>query len=83
MGKKIYITESQFSNLVESKQEKKKKKKAILDVVKANRRARREEAREIYGNGWGNPKTHVATTDKVYTRKGKKKFKYNGQSDDD
>jgi hypothetical protein len=82
MGKKIYITESQFNNLVESKQEKKKKKKAILDVVKADRKARREEAREIYGDGF-KPTTRVAKSDKVYTRKGKNKFKYGGQSDVD
>ena len=42
MGKKIYITESQFNNLVESKQEKRKRKRKKLDVVKADRKGSEE-----------------------------------------
>ena len=42
MGKKIYITESQFNKIVENKKEDKKKKKELMDYVKANRRGRRE-----------------------------------------
>lgn len=81
MGKKIYITESQFNNLVESKQEQKKKKKAILDVVKADRKARREEAREIYGDGF-KPTTRIAKNSKKYSRKGKNKPRF-GEYDND
>lgn len=82
MSKKIYITESQFNNLVENKKEVQKKKKATLDYVKANRKARREEAREMYGDGFKS-NTHIAATDKKYSRKGKKKFKYDDLGDDD
>jgi hypothetical protein len=81
MGKKIYITESQFNNLVESKQEQKKKKKAILDVVKADRKARREEAREIYGDGFKST-TRIAKNSKKYSRKGKNKPRF-GEYDND
>lgn len=81
MSKKIYITESQFNNLVESKQEQKKKKKAILDVVKADRKARREEAREIYGDGFKST-TRIAKNSKKYSRKGKNKPRF-GEYDND
>lgn len=81
MSKKIYITESQFNNLVESKQEQKKKKKAILDVVKADRKARREEAREIYGDGFKSS-TRMTKNAKKYSRKGKNKLRY-GEYDND
>lgn len=81
MGKKIYITESQFNNLVESKQEQKKKRKAILDVVKADRKARREEAREIYGDGFKST-TRIAKNNKKYSRKGKNKPRF-GEYDND
>lgn len=80
MSKKIYITESQFNNLVESKQEQKRKKKAILDVVKANRKARREEAREIYGDGF--QRNLVTKNGKKYSRKGKNKPRF-GEYDND
>jgi hypothetical protein len=50
--------------------------------VKANRKARREEAREMYGDGFKS-NTHIAATDKKYSRKGKKKFKYDDIGDDD
>lgn len=82
MNKKIYITESQFNQLVESKKEVKKKKKAIIDYVKADRKARREEAREIYGDGF-KPNTRIADSDKKYSRKGKKKFQYDRFDDND
>lgn len=82
MNKKIYITESQFNRLVENKKENQKKKKAILDYVKADRKARREEAREIYGDGFKS-NTRIAASDKKYSRKGKKKFKYDGTNDND
>jgi hypothetical protein len=81
MSKKIYITESQFNNLVENKQEQKKKKKAILDVVKADRKARREEAREIYGDGFKST-TRIAKNSKKYSRKGKNKPRF-GEYDND
>lgn len=75
MSKKIYITESQFNNLVKNKQEQKKNKKAILDVVKADRKSRREEAREIYGDGFKST-TRIAKNVKKYSRKGKNKPRY-------
>jgi hypothetical protein len=81
MNKKIYITEAQFNNLFEGKKEDKKKKKGTLDYVKANRKARREEAREMYGDGFKS-NTRVAKSDKHYTRKGKNKFKYDNDSED-
>ena len=80
MNKRIYITESQFNDLFEGKKENKKKKKEILDYVKANRKARREEARELYGDGFKS-NTRVAKSDKCYTRKGKNKFKYNNDNE--
>ena len=81
MGKKIYITESQFKKIVENKKENKKKKKELMDYVKANRRGRREEARERYGDGF-KATTRVAASDKQYSRKGKHKFKYDSFSDE-
>lgn len=81
MNKKIYITEAQFNNLFEGKKEDKKKKKETLDYVKANRKVRREEAREMYGDGFKS-NTRVAKSDKHYTRKGKNKFKYDNDSED-
>lgn len=81
MSKKIYITESQFNNLVESKQEQKRKKKAILDVVKADRKARREETREIYGDGY-HRNTTTTKNGKKYSRKGKNKPRF-GEYDND
>ena len=80
MNKRIYITESQFNDLFEGKKENKKKKKETLDYVKANRKARREEARELYGDGFKS-NTRVAKSDKCYTRKGKNKFKYNNDTE--
>ena len=52
MAKKIYITETQFKNLVETKS---KTKKNVVgtqnDYLKADRKARRDMDREMYG-GW-------------------------------
>lgn len=81
MNKKIYITESQFTNLVESKKEDKKKKKAALDYLKADRKARREEERELLGDGFKST-TRIADSDKKYNRK-KNKFRYNRFNDDE
>ena len=76
MSKKIYITESQLKSLIESQNKKKKKEDLLMTTVKANRKARREEARDIYGDGF-KATTRVAKSDKVYSRKGKNKFRNN------
>lgn len=80
MGKKVYITERQFNNLVESSKKNKKRNKSKKDInmdcVKANRKARREEARELYGDGF-KQNTRIAKSEKTYSRKGKNKFKQN------
>lgn len=81
MGKKIYITESQLNKIVENKKENNKKKKQLMDYVKADRKARREIARDIYGDGF-KATTRVAKSDKEYSRKGKHKFKYDSYGDD-
>lgn len=81
MNKKIYITEAQFNHLVEGKKENKKKKKAIMDYVKADRRARREEERETYGDGFKST-TRIAASNKTYNRK-KNKFRYDKYNGDD
>jgi hypothetical protein len=74
MSKKIYITESQFNELMESKKNNKKKSKKDfeMDYVKANRKGRREEERERYGDGF-KPTTRVSKSEKSYSRKGKNK----------
>jgi hypothetical protein len=82
MDKKIYITETQRNRIIESRQEFLKKKKELMDYIKADRKARREEAREIYGDGFKS-NTRIAASDKKYTRKGKKKFKYDNINDID
>ena len=82
MPKKIYITESQLKSLIEHQNKKKKKKEDLLmTTVKANRKARREEARDIYGDGF-KATTRVAKSDKVYSRKGKNKFRNNNFNED-
>lgn len=81
MSKKIYITESQLKSLIESKNKKKKKDDLLMTTVKANRKARREEAREIYGDGF-KATTRVAKSDKVYSRKGKNRFVNNNFNED-
>lgn len=82
MSKKIYITESQFNDLVEEGKKPKKNNKGVMDYVKADRRARREEAREMYGDGFKS-NTRVTPSDKKYSRKGKQKFKYGNTFDND
>lgn len=72
MGKKIYITENQFTELVENKKKntKKTKKEFEMDYVKANRKGRRDDERERYGDGF-KPTTRVSKSEKNYSRKGK------------
>lgn len=73
MSKKIYITESQFNELMEAKKSNKKSKKDFtMDYVKANRKGRRDEERERYGDGF-KPATRVSKSEKNYSRKGKNK----------
>lgn len=72
MSKKIYITENQFNELVENKKKntKKSKKDFEMDYVKANRKGRRNEERERYGDGFKST-TRVSKSEKNYSRKGK------------
>lgn len=73
MSKKIYVTESQFYELMETKKANKKSKKDFtMDYVKANRKGRRDEERERYGDGF-KPTTRVSKSEKNYSRKGKNK----------
>lgn len=73
MSKKIYITESQFNELMEAKKSNKKSRKDFtMDYVKANRKGRRDEERERYGDGF-KPTTRVSKSEKNYSRKGKNK----------
>lgn len=73
MSKKIYVTESQFNELMETKKSNKKAKKDFtMDYVKANRKGRRDEERERYGDGF-KPTTRVSKSEKSYSRKGKNK----------
>ena len=76
MGKTIYITENQYNNLVESNSTKSSKKENIIASVKANRKKRREEYRDIYGDGF-KPTTRISKSEKTYSRKGKNKFNKN------
>ena len=82
MAKKVYITENQFNNLVESRAKNKKKKSEDINMscIKANRKKRREEDRDIYGDGFKQT-TKVAKTEKTYSRKGKNKFNYYDDED--
>lgn len=73
MGKKVYITEEQYSNIAKNKKYN-KKQDDIMAYVKANRKARRDESRDIYGDGFKS-NTHITKTEKAYSRKGKNKFK--------
>ena len=91
MAKIIKITESQFNDFVRNERErinesgkrnkKKTKKDFELDYVKANRKGRREEERERYGDGFKST-TRVSKSDKTYSRKGKNKFKGNFSDDE-
>lgn len=76
MSKKIYISESQFDEFVNSKC-----KKNNSDYIKADRKGRRESDREIYGDGFKSMHK-VHKTSKNYSRKGKNKFT-NDFSDED
>lgn len=83
MAKKVYITENQFNKIIESQKNKKhnKSKDINMDCIKANRKKRREEDRDIYGDGFKQT-TRVAKTEKAYSRKGKNKFKGNNFVDE-
>lgn len=72
MSKKIYITENQFTELVENKKRntKKTKRDFEIDYVKANRKGRREDERKRYGDGFKST-TRVSKSEKNYSRKGK------------
>ena len=80
MAKKVYITEGQYHDIVKNK--KNKKQDNIMACVKASRKARREESRDIYGDGFKS-NTHITKTEKVYSRKGKNKFKGDIYDDED
>lgn len=84
MARKIYITENQFNELMESKKSgnKKSKKDFTMDYVKANRKGRRDEERERYGDGF-KPNTRVSKSEKNYSRKGKNKNNWKNFSDDE
>lgn len=82
MAKKVYITENQFNTLVEGKNKKQNKKNdTIMKCVKATRKARREEERENYGDGF-KPTTRVVKSNKTYSRKGKNKFRQDFLNDE-
>lgn len=83
MAKKVYITENQFNKLIESQNKKHNKSHndINMDCIKANRKKRREEDRDIYGDGFKQT-TRVAKTEKAYSRKGKNKFKGNFFNDE-
>jgi hypothetical protein len=74
MSKKIYITENQFNELMETRKTDKKKTKRDfeMDYVKANRKGRRDDERERYGDGFKQT-TRVSKSEKNYSRKGKNK----------
>lgn len=84
MAKLIKITESQFRDFIANERErinesgkkarKKSKKDFEMDYVKANRKGRRDDERERYGDGF-KPTTRINKSDKTYSRKGKNKFK--------
>ena len=80
MGKKIYITENQFNGLVENK--KSNKKDDMMSAIKVARKHRREDDREIFGDGF-KAKTRVAKSEKKYSRKGKNKFNGDFYDDDE
>ena len=84
MAKLIKITESQFRDFIANERErinesskkarKKSKKDFEMDYVKANRKGRRDDERELYGDGFKST-TRINKSDKTYSRKGKNKFK--------
>jgi hypothetical protein len=81
MGKTIRITESQMSDFISEAKNKKSKKDFQKDVIKSDRKVRREEYRERYGDGFKSD-TRVHKSQKNYSRKGKNKFKTDDFSDD-
>ena len=79
MAKKLYITEKQFNRYFPGGFFLRRisgRSRTAKDCIKANRKKRREEDREIYGDGFKQT-TRVAKTEKAYSRKGKNKFKGN------
>ena len=76
MAKKVYITENQLNRIVESNNKKHNKNNNDINMhcIKANRKKRREEDRDVYGDGFKQT-TRVAKSEKAYSRKGKNKFK--------
>jgi hypothetical protein len=81
--KKIYITENQYNNIVESSQKKYKKSKQDLDkdYIKAHRKQRRDSDRELFGDGFKST-TRINKSEKNYSRKGKNKFDYDNYDED-
>lgn len=81
--KKIYITENQYNNIVECSQKKYKKDKEQLnkDYIKAHRKQRRNQDRDLYGDGF-KATTRVNKSEKNYSRKGKNKFVYDDEDYD-
>lgn len=92
MARIIRITESQFNDYIRSEKEKlhesgkrnkqKSKKDFEMDYVKANRKGRREEERDRYGDGF-KATTRVSKSEKNYSRKGKNKNNWKEFSDED
>lgn len=74
MGKKIYISENQFNQLIEGKSQKNKKQNFAMANIKADRKGRRDADRDIYGDGFKST-TRIAKSEKNYSRKGKNKFR--------
>ena len=91
MAKTIKITENQFNDYVASeknriyesarKNKQKSRKEFEEDYVKANRKERRKEDRELYGDGF-KATTRVSKSTKNYSRKGKNK-NWSNFSDED
>jgi hypothetical protein len=92
MARIIKITESQFNEFVKNERErlyepgmrtkKKSKQDFETDYVKANRKARRADEKERYGDGFKST-TRINKSDKTYSRKGKNKFKGDYNNDDE
>lgn len=82
MGKTIRITESQMSEFISESKDRKSKKDFQKDVIKADRKVRREEYKERYGDGF-KTNTRVHKSQKNYSRKGKNKFSGNYLENDE
>lgn len=75
MTKKIYITESQFNELVENKKQlKHNKEKVAKAMIKADRKERRDSDKNYYGDGFKSH-TRIGKSGKDYNRNGKGKFR--------